>query len=81
VEGLWMTSIHAEVCAVLQLAGLDEMGTTIVIVTDAKFFTPCGSCLDWLWQFCWKSAPVIVQNTEQTWEYQLRKLMPHCPIQ
>ncbi len=58
VEGLWMSSIHAEVCAVLQLAGAGQRGVEIVIVADCKRFTACGACVDWLVQFCEPFAEV-----------------------
>jgi len=79
IDGLWMTSLHAEVVAITQLAPLMSRGINIAVVTDTSFFSPCGSCIDWLIQFCDPNASVIIQNKEQTWEYKLRELMPHYP--
>lgn len=64
VEGRWMTSVHAEVCAVSQLAGSYQTGIKIAIVADAKNFTPCGACLDWLIQFCDPKSTIVVGNLE-----------------
>ncbi len=64
IEGLWATSIHAEVCAITQLAGSGEKGIEIAIVADTKNFTPCGACLDWLIQFCEPDALVTMGNME-----------------
>jgi len=79
VEGLWMTSIHAEVLATAQLAGLGVKGKRIAIVSDTSFFTPCGACLDWLVQFCDWDAEVIIQNRQTTSQYILGEMIPNYP--
>ncbi len=81
IEGLWMTSLHAEVVAISQLVPLQSKGVTVAIVANTCCFLPCGSCIDWLVQFCDSNASIIIQNKEQTWEYKLQELMPHYPQQ
>jgi len=82
IEGLWMTSIHAEVCAVTELVRRNQKGIAIAIVADTKLFTPCGACLDWLFQFCSHNSLVVVQNEEmETMRFTLKELCPHYPVQ
>lgn len=82
IEGLWMTSIHAEVVAVCQLVGENKRGTKIAIVAEAKAFTPCGACLDWLIQFCDEDSQVITQNKyKEVKIYKLSELIPYYPRQ
>ncbi len=82
MEGLWMTSIHAEVCAVTKVVEGGEEGVKIAIVAETTHFTPCGACIDWLIQFCDKNSPVIIENKERKRsEYKLIDLCPHYPIQ
>lgn len=82
IEGLWMTSIHAEVCAISQLAGTKERGIEIAIVAETNSFTPCGACLDWLAQFCSEDARVFIQGKDRVIrEYRLNKLFPIMPRQ
>lgn len=78
VEGLWMTSIHAEVCAITRLAGYGLRGKKIAIWADASFFTPCGACLDWLFQFCDANTPIIIQGRDSIlYRFTLEEICPH----
>lgn len=80
IEGLWMTSIHAEVAAIVQLVKSGDKGIAIAIVSKTIFFTPCGSCLDWLFQFCDRDSPVIIQNQDRDiYRLTLRDLCPYYP--
>ena len=82
IEGLWMTSIHAEVVAIVQLVKNKDRGIAIAIASETKFFTPCGSCLDWLFQFCDKDSPVFIQNQDRKiYRFILKNLCPHYPKQ
>lgn len=82
VEGLWMTSIHAEVCAVAELIRTGQKGIAVAIVADAESFTPCGACLDWLFQFCGHNSLVVIQNKKmETKRFTLKELCPHYPVQ
>jgi cytidine deaminase len=65
VEGQWMTSVHAEVCAVIQLAGTNNRGVKVALVAETEFFVPCGACRDWLYQFCDFEAEVLVQGKDR----------------
>ena len=82
IEGLWMTSIHAEVNAICSLMENGFKGIKIAIVAKTEFFTPCGACLDWLFQFCDHEALVIIQNKNfEIREFKLSELCPHYPKQ
>lgn len=82
IEGLWMTSIHAEVNAICDLLKKKQRGMKIAIVAKTEFFTPCGACLDWLFQFCNPKTLVIIQNKNmETKEFTLRELAPYYPKQ
>lgn len=81
IEGLWMTSIHAEVCAITHLAR-NERGLRIALVAEVEFFSPCGACLDWLIQYCSSNASVIVQNKRREIQIiTLGELLPYYPRQ
>lgn len=80
IEGLWMTSIHAEVNAICQLVKTEEKGIKIALVAKTEFFTPCGACLDWLFQFCDEDSLIIIQNKyNEIKEFKLNELMPFYP--
>lgn len=80
IEGLWMTSLHAEVVAVTRLVEVAHRGKKIFIDSKCEHFTPCGSCLDWLNQFCLPNAKVIVsRNGKIIKRYVLGKLYKHYP--
>ena len=81
IEGLWMTSIHAEIVAISQIVVTKQKIKTIVVVAETKMFTPCGACLDWLFQFATKDTMVIIDNHKEIKEFHLNELMPHYPIQ
>lgn len=82
IEGLWMTSIHAEKCAITHLTELHEKIYMIAIVAETEKFTPCGDCLDWITQFAHPDCQVITQNKHrEICEYSLAELMPHYPRQ
>ncbi len=82
IQGQWMTSIHAELCAISQLVGSQQSGVAIAIASDARHFTPCGACLDWLMQFCEASATIVIGTTEDRYgdgELILKDLYPLYP--
>lgn len=81
IEGLWMTSIHAEVSAVARLRPGERI-RNIAIVAKTKFFTPCGACFDWLVQFAEPNCTIVIQgNDKQIHKFQLRELYPLYPKQ
>ncbi len=82
IEGQWMTSLHAEVVAVAEMAQCGARGTAVAIVSETSLFTPCGACLDWLIQFCDPRASVIIDNRQGTpRQFELIELAPHYPRQ
>lgn len=80
IEGLWMTSIHAEKCAITNLTELQEKILIIAVVAETEKFTPCGDCLDWITQFATKECVVMTQNKHREVKtYTLAELMPNYP--
>lgn len=74
--------IHAEVNALSSLiARGDSAAIAVLVVAERTKFTPCGSCMDWVFEVggneCWvgfQSGP----KEEPIW-YQALDLMPHYP--
>ncbi|WP_197074822.1 hypothetical protein [Rhodococcus sp. MEB064] len=55
--------IHAEVNAIGNLiAGGDDRLEVIFIAAERSRFTPCGSCLDWIFEIGGESCVVIAQS-------------------
>jgi cytidine deaminase len=83
IEGLWMTSIHAEVNAISKMdVRSGEKIKIIAVVAETESFTPCGACMDWIMQFSNDKTIVITQNKhKEVKKYTLNKLVPNYPIQ
>jgi len=80
IEGPWMTSIHAEVCAITKLGILGRRIKMVAIASDTDFFTPCGACMDWLLYFATSATELSIQNKHgKMFNFQLKELMPHYP--
>jgi len=77
-EGLWMTSIHAEVAAIAQMKAGEKIGA-IAVVAETSFFTPCGACLDWIMKYRSDSTIVLIANREENWTFTLNQLVPKYP--
>ena len=74
--------IHAEVNAIGNMISHgDHNLIAILIVAERKFFTPCGSCMDWIMQFGGENCVVGVQNVQnsEVKEYFAKELMPYYP--
>jgi len=74
--------IHAETNAISSMvAGGDQRLVVIVVVAEHERFTPCGACLDWVWEFGGAECLVGVQNAADAPLELLRAsdLMPHYP--
>ena len=82
IEGLWMTSVHAEVTAIMELIRKQTRGIEIALVAKTEFFTPCGACFDWLIQFCKPESPIHIQNKRgEINTFVLQELYPSYPKQ
>jgi len=81
VEGLWQTSIHAEVSAVSRIGDSEEKIVDVVIASECDNFTPCGACLDWLMQFSTLTTRLIVAKRTSRKVFVLADLYPSYPKQ
>lgn len=75
--------IHAEVNAIgNMISGGDQKLLAILIVAQRNRFTPCGSCLDWIFQFgtseCFVGFQKSPKNSIKI--YTAGELMPHYPF-
>lgn len=74
--------VHAEVNALTTMAAVgDGPAVAIVIVAERDRFTPCGSCLDWIFELGGPGTSVAFQGTRGGPLLVLRadELMPHYP--
>ena len=75
--------VHAEVNAITSMiaAGRTKL-IAILIVTERENFTPCGSCLDWIFQFGGPSCLVACQSREggKIKVFHAQDLMPYYPV-
>ena len=55
---------------------------SIVIVAKREKFTPCGTCMDWIFQFGGPNTVVAYQNEidGEIHEFTAKELMPHYPF-
>ncbi len=74
--------VHAEVNAITTMVANGETRLIAVLVAaDRKRFTPCGACLDWIFQFGERDCEVAYQS-EQGGTIQILRagdLMPFYP--
>lgn len=74
--------IHAEISAISSLvsSGCNKL-VAVLVVTDRKQFTPCGGCMDWIFELGGSSCMVGFQNKigGEIKKYQARDLMPFYP--
>lgn len=73
--------VHAEVNAIATMiaSGKSHLDA-IVIAAERDSFTPCGACMDWIFQFGTDETPVTFVNkagVAQT--FTAGELMPHYP--
>lgn len=74
--------IHAEVNAISSMvAGGNQQLTAVLIAAERDRFTPCGACLDWIFEFGGPDCMVAVQKgrNSDTEILTARELMPHYP--
>jgi len=75
--------VHAEVNAISSMvAGGHTDLAVIAVVAEREKFTPCGGCLDWIFQFGGNTCEVIWQSKEggDVLSYLAVDLMPHYPF-
>ena len=74
--------IHAEISAISAMisAGNTKLDA-IVIVAERNKFTPCGGCLDWIFEFGGAKCLVGYQTTKdgEITIFEAKELMPHYP--
>ncbi len=73
--------IHAEINAISSMiAGGDKKIDTILIAADRESFTPCGSCMDWIFEMGGSGVQVLFHRKDGvTSRYTAGELMPFYP--
>lgn len=74
--------IHAEVNVISTMVATGEKKLiAILIAAERERFTPCGSCMDWIFQFGGAECKVAFQSTVggEITVYTAEQLMPYYP--
>ncbi len=74
--------IHAEPSALAAMAAAGEgPAVAVVIAADRDFFTPCGACLDWIFELGGPECAVAFSSAPgaQLQVFSAGQLMPHYP--
>lgn len=74
--------VHAEVNAISSMISNGENKIiAILVAAEREKFTPCGSCLDWIFQFGGENTLVAYQTFKDSKLviYPAKELMPHYP--
>jgi cytidine deaminase len=73
--------VHAEVNAISSMVAAGQTKLyAIVIAADREKFTPCGACMDWIFQFGSDTTRVIFAPfAGDLQEFTAGELMPHYP--
>lgn len=74
--------VHAEVNAITNMVAAGERGlVAILIAAERERFTPCGSCLDWIFQFGGDYCVVAYQPERhgEIFPFLAKQLMPFYP--
>jgi cytidine deaminase len=74
--------VHAEVSAVTSMVASGRTRLiAMAVVAERENFTPCGSCLDWIFQFGGSSCVVVCQSRPdgELRVFRAGDLMPHYP--
>lgn len=75
--------VHAEVNAITSMvAGGEKEFVAIVIVAEKLRFTPCGGCMDWIYQFGGPDCLIGYQSKRDAELIVLKahELMPYYPM-
>ena len=74
--------IHAEISAISAMisSGCKKLDA-IIIVAERNKFTPCGGCLDWIFEFGGSKCLVGYQTKKdgKITIFEAKELMPHYP--
>jgi cytidine deaminase len=74
--------VHAEVNAITSMVagGYREL-LAILVVAERELFTPCGGCMDWIFQFGGPSCLVAFQSKRgaKIRTFRAEELMPYYP--
>ena len=74
--------IHAEVNAISNMISQgDKKFIAIIVVAERERFTPCGTCMDWIFQFGGADTIVAYQNKKEgeIYKFTANELMPYYP--
>jgi cytidine deaminase len=74
---------HAEVNAITTMVAAGyKIIRCIIVVSERSRFTPCGSCMDWIFQFGGPDCEVAYQSGRngQIFTFLAKDLMPFYPI-
>ena len=74
--------IHAEISSIsAMVSGGNKKLDAILIVAERTKFTPCGGCLDWIFEFGGPTCQVGYQTKEngKITIFKAEELMPHYP--
>jgi len=74
--------VHAEVNALTtMIASGDENAVAVLVVAEREKFTPCGSCLDWIFELGTAQTIVAFQPYvgAEIQQFSAEQLMPHFP--
>jgi cytidine deaminase len=74
--------VHAEVNAITSMVSAGQRDlAAVAIAAEREVFTPCGACLDWIFQFGSDKCRVFVQSIPggPLKIYAAAELMPHYP--
>lgn len=74
--------IHAEVNAIGNMVARGGKRTrAVLIAAERELFTPCGACLDWIFQFGSGSCLVAFESRRggERMVHRADELMPHYP--
>lgn len=80
IQHKYRCDIHAEVAALSSLRSQSEGKlVAILVLAERDKFTPCGSCMDWIFELGGPRVRVGFQNSKGMSQYWAEELMPHYP--
>ncbi|MDC6389214.1 hypothetical protein PP182_11020 [Maribacter sp. PR1] len=74
--------LHAEVCAIsMMISDGEKKLVAILVVAERVRFTPCGTCMDWIFQFGGHECIVGYQPQKngEIIKFLAKELMPYYP--